>query len=690
MTDIKDEGKCLASLAVFRELHNSQKDIYGVICAFLNEIIATKGKYQFNLTEITNSLNETFDFAIPEAVVRTSLGRLDYLNKAQGNYIVKNMPAERHDLTDLQKEIQTSNRITMDNLLSFVAEEKNCELTDSEKESILNSFCSFLLDDSNSDKFSEYISGFVIRNQQNDEFRKKLNQIREGVILYSGLKYSTNLSDIGSWKTELTIYLDTEILFHCAGYNGKLYKSLFDDFFEYVKEINRKSQKRLIKLKYFKEVKNEIESYFTKAQFIVEGKEMPNPKVTAMNAIIEGCTAASDVIAKKSDFYLFIKNNGIAEDDISSYYEEDNFQYNIIDKKTIEDISAEVGFDISDNIRFLNFINICRKKGTNNNFDNIGCILITGNSKTIKVAWHNLIKTGATVPLATTLYWLTNKFWFKLNKGFGNGAFPKAFDIITKAQIVLSSILNETVGEKYEELQTQFKEGKLTEDQVKGRIVHLRTQVRKPEDIKRDDISSILDAITEDSIEQFVKEQEHFKNQAARQAEENRKLIKELDIKEKKLRIQETKENDLQNDLVQTRLNLLQEKKATLNLLEKQKLPIDKIVSQQLVKFKIMIGFPVVLYYLFIYYLIWKLGWNDMEKWTYILGSIPLVISFLYLIFAEKDWNPKHYLKRKRDQFEAQKYDQFNFNISKLDELRNEVAKMETEIDNQSFQRGTR
>jgi hypothetical protein len=36
MQNIKEESLFLASLAVFRELYNSQKDIYGVIGEFLN------------------------------------------------------------------------------------------------------------------------------------------------------------------------------------------------------------------------------------------------------------------------------------------------------------------------------------------------------------------------------------------------------------------------------------------------------------------------------------------------------------------------------------------------------------------------------------------------------------------------------------------------------------------------------
>ena len=88
MDKIKEESRYLASLAVFREFYNNQKDIYGVISEFLNGVITSNKKYKFNLTEIKNLLNKTFEFDIPEAVIHTSLKRLSYLTLAQGTYSV--------------------------------------------------------------------------------------------------------------------------------------------------------------------------------------------------------------------------------------------------------------------------------------------------------------------------------------------------------------------------------------------------------------------------------------------------------------------------------------------------------------------------------------------------------------------------------------------------------------------------
>lgn len=88
MKQIKEDNRLLASLAVFRELYNSEKDVYGIISVFLADIIKNENLYSFNLSEITAKLNSVFEFEIPEAVVRTSLGRLSFLEKQQGVYLV--------------------------------------------------------------------------------------------------------------------------------------------------------------------------------------------------------------------------------------------------------------------------------------------------------------------------------------------------------------------------------------------------------------------------------------------------------------------------------------------------------------------------------------------------------------------------------------------------------------------------
>lgn len=584
MSDILQESKCLASLAVFRELYDSQKNVYAIISEFLHELIISKGKHSFSVAEITSLLNQTYDFNIPEAVVRTSLNRLDYLNKNKGVYTVAGeIDGMKFSIDLKQAESDRNNNIIIENLFTFIESESGSKLSDAIKSKVVHSFCSFLLDESISKEFSEYIGAYIISNRTNFEFMHRLNAIREGVILYSGIKYNSNLSDVGSWKATLTIFIDTEIIFDYAGYHGSLYKALFEDLYSFIKEINQKNSKRIIKLKYFREVKDEIDRFFKKAEYIVTGKEREIPRGDAMISILDGCTSASDVVLKKTSLYQFLKTSGITEDDFQDYYHEDNYKYNIIDNLVVDNVSKSTGInDVSEAIKYLNYISIRRADASNSNFDNIKYILLTGNYKTLQVAWSDEIKKNSGVPLATTVSFLTNKFWYKLNKGFGGDNYPKSFDIIIKAKMLLSSMLNDSVSSKYDQLQSDFRTGKLTEEQALATIVELRKQSLKPEEINENDITSVLNTLNAGSIEKYIQEQEHFKYIAKKESEENIRLKESLASVENELNekiidynksIELKKENELLHltDMLILKEKMAAEKRSTILSLAKIK-----------------------------------------------------------------------------------------------------------------------
>ncbi len=689
MQEINGKNKhvaSLASLAVFRELYNKQTDIYGIISEFCGGIISTEGKYEFNVTEITNSLKQTFGFSIPEAVVITSLGRINHIKKDSERYIVdKNLHQNSHEIETLQQNSLKDSNELIEDLFTFVSEKKNNELSDKEKEKITQSFCSFLMDDSNGEEYSEYISGFVISKNHGEHFRKNLAQIREGVILYSGLTHNNNLNEVGSWKTELTIYLDTEMLFHFTGYNGVLFKSTFDDFFKYVKEINDTARKKLIRLKYFTEVKERVERFFTKAEYIVKGHDKPNPKMTAMSHVIEGCKNLSDVNEKKTDFFENLKRNGITEENSPDISNERLHKHNIIDQKTINDISTEFEFDISENITVLNYISLLRRESNLNNFYNISYILLTGNAKTTKVAWHNQVKKEGNVPLATNLNWITNKFWFKLNKGFSDGAFPKSLDLVTKAQTTLSFILNESIGQKFDELKKESANGSLTEDQTRARLVNLRRQTRKPEDIQHDEITSILDSISEDSIERFIREQEISKLNVKEKNIENNKLKLELEEKERTLlknkNAREIAEKELQKSNLSSLELRLKDKIEMLEMLDKQQASFDRKVEGSLRLHKLFLSLSFLLYYAVTFALIYRYSWNNMEQWIYIVNSAtPFILFLIYSMCYEKELSPVAYMANKRKKLTNSTYEQFNFEISRLEELRSEIKEINEKI----------
>ncbi len=251
MRSYKKESRMLASLAVFRELYDSQKEVYDIIAEFIREVIIVKSKQNFNITEITQLLNEYFDFSLPEAVVKNSLRRLNFIEKSKGIYTVTDFTDfKRSKIDELEKEVERDNNIIIGGLFDFIEEQIKNKLSEIDKKEIINSFCIFLLDEIDGEKYFNYISAFIINNISNSEFAKQLKIIKEGVILYTGIKYSNENVPLTSWNSTLRIYLDTEILFYFAGFDGELYKTLFNDFLSLVKEINEKKGVNIIELFY--------------------------------------------------------------------------------------------------------------------------------------------------------------------------------------------------------------------------------------------------------------------------------------------------------------------------------------------------------------------------------------------------------------------------------------------------------
>ncbi|MNU46056.1 hypothetical protein D3C71_349100 [compost metagenome] len=676
-----EESKCLASWAVFRELYNSKKDVYGIISEFIIEMIVTNSMHSFNLTEITTLLNKTYDFNILPAVVKSSLNKLSFLKKSDGLYIVENLSELKSNNLNIQKEtIQASNDEIIEGLFLFIEKHNNRSINHDEKAKIAHSFISFIIDNNNGNEYSEFISAFIVSKKGDGRFIEQLATIKEGVVLYSGIKYNNNINDLGTWKTDMTIFIETEILFHFAGYNGEVYQRLWQDFYNFVREINNKKANR-IKLKYFHDVNDEIERFFKKAEHIVEGKEKVNPKVTAMMSIIQGCETRADVVSKKAELFQNLKTSGIFEDDFSDYFDEKYHEYNIIDQTIIDSIQEKLNIDNpADYLKFLNFVSIQRKEKKEENFENVGFILLSGNYKTMQIAWHEDIKEYSYVPLATSLSFLTNKFWFKLNKGFGGDNFPINFDVITKAQIVLSNQLNESVGKKFEEFQEKFKNGLISEDQAKAAIIELRRQAKKPEDIREEEIDSILDLISEESIETFLLQQEHFKVKAQDESLKNIKLETELANKNQEVRSSRETQIDLSSKLITTKEGQLNDKQNSIDILTKQNTQIEKKIQIRKFWNNVMLVSIVIIMFSISLIIIWKMGWNSAEPWTWIISCLPIVVSLIYMIFTEKSINLKVALKKRNEKIKINQYKKYEFDIRIFEQLKQDKKSLEEEV----------
>lgn len=651
----------IASLALFRRLYNEgRSDIMTILCEFAKSVIYNKRLTAFTPTQIKNELKDEFEFKIPEYVVETIIRK--FCRKENTLYYPNENYTTQKVNTQEIEEMENGYNVILSKLVSYVENKASRVLTQEDKEKLIQSFCGFLIDETDVE-YGEYISSFIIETQNDLGLSNILRTIKEGVVLYTGIQYNDNLNEIGSWNDEFTIFVEQEILFHMAGYNGELYQQLFNDFFALVKEINQKAHKQLIKIKYFDSVKIEIDKFFNIAERIVDGKEILIPSKTAMTTIVNGCECKTDVISKKVDFYKLLKENSISTENGADYFNfRQNSEYNIFYDENLSRLSIDLPQkdkqDIEWSLQLLNYVSMIRRENVSG-FEKSKCILLTGDSTTMAVAFHPSIKQNGYVPLATTLDYITNKFWFKLNKGFGSNVYPKSFSIVTKAQIILSTQVVGSVTKEYEKIKKEIIEKSKTEDLIIAELAELKSRVRKPEEVLVSNIDETLETIsTIANTERYLREREMERQKAEEQRQENERLRKEV---EKEKFDSKTKEK-----------NRIMEQ---INDISKRKEKADKRVNKRIKRLRWL---PFALLF-FVFALtiigICLYGWGKMELWTWGLSIVPAFITWLVYGLGFKAWKPENLIDIwYKNRYEMHLYDEYDIDINKLQQLKEDYS----------------
>ena len=672
----------IASLALFRNLYNEgHNDIMTILCEFAKNVVLCKQLKVFSPTQIKNELKNEYDFSIPEYVVESVLKK--FCRKENSLYYpIDDSVSQEVNNQEIEK-IERSHEVILSKLFSYVEGKILKPLSDNEKETLCQSFCSFLIDDSNVE-YAEYISSFVIQTQEDEGLSQLLRTIKEGVILYTGIQYNDNVSEIGSWKDNFTIFVEQEILFHLAGYNGILYKQLFMDFFELIKEINRKALKQIIRIKYFDSVKNEIDKFFNIAERIVDGIDTLDCSNIAMTTIVQGCEHKTDVIAKRTEFYNLLKNNLIYEEE-SNKFSQENQRYNIYFEDNLKCLSADLPErDIEWSLNLLNNISLIRN-GNTYGFEKSKCILLTGNSTTMAIALHPLIKQNGSVPFATTLDYITNKLWFKLNKGFGNNNYPKSFEIVTKAQIVLSTQIVGSVSQEFEKIKKEITEKNKPESVIVAELAELKERVRKPEDININQIDEVLDTISLADTERYIREREIERTEAKKQKEENKRLQdeierkkqekKELELKKDREIEQKQLENiELSSQLDETRLNEKNRIKEQIEAINRRKEKADRKVQKRVKRLRWVPFTIIVLVVVIVGLGTYLYGWDKMEFWTWLVSVLIASVPFFVFGLGFKEWNPQNVINVwYKNKYEKKLYEEYDVDLIKLQQLMNDL-----------------
>lgn len=282
--------------------------------------------------------------------------------------------------------------------------------------------------------------------------------------------------------------------------------------------------------------------------------------------ILDSVASKREIQMKKVKLYNSLSRMGIEEININ-FFSEENQQYNTVTAETYQfncdAIETNKGDEYIKNCTYrINQINIIRKN-KNHTLREAGSVLLTSNGTILKCAYMPNAFTEGDAPKAVNIDYLINRFWYKLNKGFGKGDEPKSIDIISRARIALASMSNSKVSQTYDEIRKQYSDGNITEMEVAGIISELRKVSRNPEDITPDQIDNQIAFLKDYDLEQRIEDvrrEELARKKDKETITELRQYINQNEKKQTQLE-QEHLERDIQ---FEKRIKALEEEKSTI------------------------------------------------------------------------------------------------------------------------------
>lgn len=677
-------SKLLSSAALFSELYNNSKeDIFEIIGEFIVGVCIHNSKFNFTVTELKLLMETNYGFDLPEAVLKTVLNnRLSKRLTRQGiNYFFDSTNISQEEKLKYNFDNITSEQDELfDNLILFIEDKKQNKLDSVEIRKVESNFYEFLLDNGFSEIYSNYISAFIIENEGNTKFQNILENIKEGLILYEGIKYSPDLNELGVWKNKLTIYLGTEYLFNSQGLNGELFNQIFNDFFNLVREINSKnnSSGKIIELKYFSETKEEINKFFSTAELIKSGKFSLRVSKPAMVNIVTNAKDVSDIAARKALFFQNLTNLGIHEDSYECNID-DLKLYNLEDQQILQDLeklSIENNRDFNEEdtrllINIFTKINCLRKGNSNNSFEKCRYLYLSENSLARFLGHNELLKVKeGDFTYCKEMDFLTTKFWFYLNKGFGGKSIemPKSLALINKAKIIISSHLQNSVSEKYDEFTRKVKNNELSEEQIKLINLELKSKIANPEKIAVDIIDTSLEFLENENYLEKAYDEMILKDLKLK--EQEAKILAFEEKERKELEERARKEQEEQERTEKLALDKRKHDWAIQEFAKERKENIDYIIyfSKSLIPELIIILITVVVFRIdYIINLIKGLSFNTTTVFWICIVCLILIAQFIKSNFIDKDKVKKGWEILKRLRY----YLSENYKNERLDHFEN-------------------
>lgn len=640
----------LAALSTFRKLCNDGKDVYDVIEEFILYIIVDEGYHFFDTTQIYQDVNKEFNLDIPSSVIKDTIKRMIHKNiicvDAEKGYESK-LTCEIKSVINLKisdyKNDKNDNDTILDELLIYLKD----KVVDTElnKEKTYKVFRSYLLGEDDFPKEDNNLVSAVgtfilLKTEKEDSFTQKLDSIKSSIIIKDGLFYNNDI--IENKFNNLNIYLDMEIMFDAAGYNGLIYKNIFDTFINYIEKL--KSKGSVIHLKYLEETHDRFEEYFKIAHKIFEKTVSLSSDSRAMVDIVNGCKNRSDLIEKESDFFQLFEKHKILIDYTSVYENEiSNYPITFIDK-----------LNKHETLYPIQYLNVLRRSKQYRKLSETSNIFLTRTSDLLMKSRMQLNE-KRNIPIAVNPDYIVNKFWVASGDGLGNNIGYN--NTVSFVQRILSEEKRYEINKEYEKLQKE--KNNENKDDIKKKIIALRTIDDKPENIT----SSSFDESIDEEISDLLKSRENLSYEEHNHKETLAKLDLESEKrrdKDKKLRIEELKVRAIQADLDENKkAKEVTENKYKIameiisNKTRKLQVELDELVrkkrnidndslesSKKIIKNLFILTILSFIVFEILLFMIVPKNWNILEPYTFLISPFPIFISYLFLIFFGKTFNP--------------------------------------------------
>ena len=477
----------LASLATFKFFYDKDMDIYSIISEFIKDTLY-KSKESLELEKVKKYLYDNYNFDIPLSVIKTALNKLiqsSNVERLENKYSLISADDIRRfsEIEISNNDFSVTHQKIIESIMSFIT--KIDSSYNVVKEDLVNDFFKYITNSYEDTKYKKYIAMFLANDNDSSKVKDLIQQIKDGEILLTGLSYQQDPNEIEIYKLRknLTIYIDQELLFSSIGYNGELYKEIFNDFLILVNGINNiRNNKGKVLLRYFSETKKDIENYFYAAENIVTRSEIDkirSVKNNAMRNILTGAIEKSDIVSKKSNFFKFLREKNILEDDsetFESIINKNNYQFNIYTDEMKDRflLRGNEENDFSNYTRILSMINLIRKGKSSGSLENVGAIFLTAKSALLNLSWDpDVHEKDTDVPLVTTIDFMINRFWFKTQKNITNFK-PRSFDIALQAKLIVNSIINNNFTHLFDRLKNDLNNNKKSENDIKLELIALR------------------------------------------------------------------------------------------------------------------------------------------------------------------------------------------------------------------------